>query len=95
MSATLKNDAPELRLYVAGRSPISLRAHNNLRQINQDFFGGRCQIEIVDVLDEPQRAVADGILVTPTLIKLSPAPSIRIIGDLSAVEKVLYSLGGE
>lgn len=95
MSTTHDREAPVLRLYVAGRSPISLRAHSNMRQIDQDFFGGRCQIEIVDVLDAPQRAVADGILVTPTLIKLSPAPSVRIIGDLSLVEKVLFSLGRE
>lgn len=95
MSPAHPDDAPVLRLYIAGRSPISQRAHRNLRQINHDYFDGRCQIEVIDVLDAPQRAVADGILVTPTLMKLSPAPSIRIIGDLSAVEKVLYSLGRE
>lgn len=95
MSVPDAGPSPVLRLYIAGRSDISLRAHHNLKQIDRDHFEGRCQIEIIDVLVAPQRAMADGILVTPTLIKLSPEPRIRIIGDLSAVDKVLFSLGGE
>ena len=84
-----------IRLYVAGQAAISLRAASNLKQIDRDHFDGRCQIEIVDVFAAPQRALADGILVTPTLLKLSPEPAVRIIGDLSATERVIFSLGGE
>lgn len=86
-------EAPVLRLYVAGKAVMSMRAANNLRKINHDFFGDRCQIEIVDVFEAPQRAMADSILVTPTLIKVAPEPVVRIIGDLSAIERVLFSLG--
>ena len=84
-----------LRLYVSGQAAISLRAARNLKQIDRDHFGGRCQIEIVDVFGAPRRALADGILVIPTLLKLSPEPVVRIIGDLSATERVILSLGGE
>lgn len=94
MSGPYDGPPLELRLYVAGKTAISQRAAHNLERINRDHFNGQCQIEIVDIFATPQRALEDGILVTPTLIKLSPAPRVRIIGDLSAEERVIFSLGG-
>jgi circadian clock protein KaiB len=82
-----------LRLYVAGSAPNSLRAVDNLKAMCEAHFSGRCTLEIVDVLKEPLRALNDEILVTPTLVKLSPGARTRVIGDLSDERKVLSALG--
>jgi circadian clock protein KaiB len=82
-----------LRLYVAGRAPNSVRAIANLRILCQEFFPDRYQIEIIDVLEDPMRAIEDDILATPTLVKVSPGPERKIIGNLSEKSKVLHILG--
>jgi circadian clock protein KaiB len=81
-----------LRLYIAGAAPNSLRAEENLRVLCATHLAGRCRLEIVDVLKEPFRALSDDILVTPTLVKLSPGDATRVIGDLSDERKVLSAL---
>ena len=81
-----------LRLYVAGRAPNSLRAISNLEAICGAHFTGH-QLEIVDMLKEPRRAMADRIIVTPTLLKVLPLPAGRVIGDLSDTAQVLLVLG--
>jgi circadian clock protein KaiB len=87
------NTAHVFRLYVTGDAPNSLRARSNLAAIAQERLAGRHTIEEVDVLKEPKRALADNIVVTPTLVKLKPGPECRIIGNLSEREKVLITLG--
>jgi len=84
-----------LRLYVAGNAPNSLRAIANARAICEDQGGSRFELEIVNVLEHPKRALADGIIVTPTLIKLSPSPIQRMVGDLSDRNQVLQTLGSK
>jgi circadian clock protein KaiB len=81
-----------LRLYVAGDAPNSLRAIANLKAICGEKFVSPNELEIVDVLDQPRRALADGVVVTPTLLKLSPPPVQRVIGDLSDTSQVLLTL---
>lgn len=83
-----------LRLYVAGNAPNSLSAVANAKSICQEHFALRHELEIVDLLADPQRALADGIVVTPTLLKLSPEPVQRVIGNLSDRKQVLLALGG-
>jgi circadian clock protein KaiB len=82
-----------LRLYVAGESPNSLRAIANLQAICRAYLTERCQVEIVDILEEPLRLFADGVLVTPTLVKAAPAPAWKMVGDLNETAKVLLALG--
>jgi circadian clock protein KaiB len=82
----------EFRLYVAGNAPNSALALENFHQIGRDFLAGRYDLDIVDVLDDPLRALEDGVLVTPTLIRLSPPP-LKIVGNLSDTETVLIALG--
>lgn len=82
-----------MRLYVASSAPNSLLAVANLKSICQEFLDGNFKLEIVDVLEEPLRALADGIVVTPSLAKLSPAPAARIVGNLSDRGSVTRSLG--
>lgn len=82
-----------LRLYVVGESPNSLRAVSNAQAMCRQYLANKHTLEIVDILEEPLRPIKDGILATPTLVKLSPAPVSRVIGDLSDTAAVLLALG--
>ena len=81
-----------LTLYVTGSSPRTTVAIDNLNRICKQELDGHYELEIVDVLEYPQRAEDERILATPTLIKKLPLPLRRVIGDLSDKEKVLMGL---
>jgi circadian clock protein KaiB len=83
----------KFQLYVAAESHNSVQATANLGALCREYLPGRHEIEIIDVFLEPQRAVAEEILMTPTLLKVSPRPLRRIIGTLSHTQRVLDSLG--
>ncbi|MDQ3040022.1 MAG: circadian clock KaiB family protein [Pseudomonadota bacterium] len=82
----------EFRLFVAGDTSNSLQAIANLRDLCNTYLPDRHTIEIVDVFREPSRALADSVFMTPTLIKLGPLPSRRIVGTLSLLGVLLQSL---
>lgn len=82
----------QLRLYVAGRTPKSVSAFANLKQICEEHLSGRCQIEIIDLRQDPQLAHRDQILAVPTLVRRLPEPIKKIIGDLSNTQRVLVGL---
>ena len=82
----------ELRLYVAGQTPKSLTALNNLKKICKEHMDNQYRIEIIDLLANPQLACGDQILAIPTLVRNLPTPIRKIIGDLSNTEKVLVGL---
>ncbi|MCJ2092072.1 circadian clock KaiB family protein [Methylobacterium sp. J-072] len=81
-----------LRLYVAGQTAKSMAALANLKRVCEQHLAGRYDIEVVDLLKNPQLAAGDQILAIPTLVRRLPAPLKRIIGDLSNTEKVLVGL---
>ncbi|MGH7652862.1 MAG: circadian clock protein KaiB [Gemmatimonadaceae bacterium] len=81
-----------LKLYVTGTSPRTSAAIANLNRICQEELAGLYELEIIDVLENPQVAEDEKILATPTLIKQLPPPLRRVIGDLSDKEKVLFGL---
>jgi circadian clock protein KaiB len=81
-----------LRLYVAGQTPKSVLAFTNLKQICEKHLLGRYEIEIIDLLENPQLARGDQILAIPTLVRRLPEPIKKIIGDLSNTERVLVGL---
>ena len=85
----------KFRLYVAADTENSTQAIANLKTFCRSHLAHRHEIEIVDVLRKPLRALADGILMTPTLIKLGPSPGQKIIGTLSQPETLLRLLGLE
>jgi circadian clock protein KaiB len=85
----------KFRLYVAGDALNSTQAIANLAALCKAHLADRYEVEMVDVFQEPKRALADGILMTPTLIKLGPLPIRRIVGTLSQTEPVLQALGLE
>jgi circadian clock protein KaiB len=90
-----KNGGLQLRLYVAGNAPNSARAIANAKAICDEHFASGHELEIVDMLEHPLRALADGIIVTPTLLKLLPLPVQRVIGNLSDTNQLLLALGGK
>jgi circadian clock protein KaiB len=81
-----------LRLYVAGQSPKSLRAFANLMRICEEHLDSQYDIEIVDLLENPQLAAGDEIVAIPTLVRRLPEPMRKIIGDLSDSDRVLVGL---
>ena len=83
----------KFRLYVAGDALNSAQARANLAALCQAHLAGRHEIEVVDVFREPKRALADGIFMTPTLVKLAPLPVRTIVGTLSQTQTVLQALG--
>ena len=82
-----------LRLYVAGDAPNSKRAIANVKAICDQHFASAHKLEIVDLLQNAEEALADGIVVTPTLLKLLPLPVQRLIGNLSDTDQVVLTLG--
>jgi circadian clock protein KaiB len=83
----------KFRLYVAADTINSAQALANLNALCRTYLAGRHEIEVVDVFRDPQRALAESIRMTPTLVKLAPAPVRTIVGTLSETQRVLEALG--
>jgi circadian clock protein KaiB len=83
------------KLYTAAGTDNSAVAFANLLAICKTHLQNRHSIEVIDVMRHPQRALADGIRMTPTLIKLSPMPARTIVGTLTQTDRVLLALGIE
>ncbi|MEB3282745.1 MAG: circadian clock KaiB family protein [Lyngbya sp.] len=82
-----------LRLYIAGSTLQSLIALKNLQKICDEYLAGRHELEVIDIYEQPELLQAENIVAVPTLIKVLPEPSQRMIGNLSDREKVLIGLG--
>jgi circadian clock protein KaiB len=85
----------KFRLYAAEDTQNSTLAFTNLVSICKLHLGNRYEIEVIDVLRQPKRALADGIRMTPTLVKLSPHPVRTIVGTLNQTHRVMVALGIE
>jgi circadian clock protein KaiB len=87
--------APErylLRLYVTGSTHNSARAIANTRRICEEHLPGRYELEIIDIILQPERLQSDQIVAAPTLVKMLPVPLRRFIGDMSQTERILVGL---
>jgi len=82
-----------VRLYVAGSSPHSLVAIANLRALLDDVAEIEAEVEIIDVLTDPDRGLRDGVMITPMLVKVQPAPERRLLGNLRDRGALLGTLG--
>jgi circadian clock protein KaiB len=82
----------KFRLYVTGDTQNSAQALANLTAICREYLPNRHHVEVVNLLQEPQRALADGVLMTPTLVVLSPSPVRTIVGTLNQTDLVLRAL---
>ena len=81
-----------LTLYVTGNTSLSLKAMTHIKEICSAELKNKVHLKIIDVLAHPQLAEAKKILVTPTLVKETPPPTLRVLGDFSNKEKVLSAL---
>jgi circadian clock protein KaiB len=81
-----------LRLYVAGNTPQSSRAISNLKAICEKYLPDQYDLRVVDLYEQPERAIEDQIMVAPTLVRQLPLPVRRVIGDLSHTDRVLAAL---
>lgn len=92
MSATV---APTVafRLYVAGDAQNSTQAVDNLTALCREHLDGRHEIEVIDVFEEPERAMKDGIMMTPTVVRLDLVPLRKVVGNLSEAAWVIHALG--
>lgn len=93
-----KTTAPDrevvkFRLYIADHARNSCLARANLAAFCAQHLPGKHEIEVLDVFCEPQRACDDGIMMTPTLVKIAPLPVRKIVGTLRHSESVLVELG--
>jgi len=82
----------KLRLYVTDWTPRCVAAYRNLMKICQEHVGDKCNIEVVDLLEQPEAARRDQIVAVPTLVKVSPRPSRVLVGDFTKLERVLKGL---
>jgi len=85
-------EAWNLRLYVAGQTPKSVRAFDNLKRLCEQHLAGQYSIEVVDLVLNPRLAKEDQIIAIPTLVRRLPDPIRKIIGDLSDTERTLVGL---
>jgi circadian clock protein KaiB len=92
-----ENQSPDgpiaLRLYVSGSSARSVEAIRTIRAVCEEHVAGRYTLEIIDVLTEPRHSSRGGILVTPTLLRVSPPPARMVVGNLGSRATILYALG--
>ena len=91
-TADKEGDKWVLRLYVAGQTPKCVTAFANLKKICAEYLQDRYEIQIIDLMENPQLARGDQIVAVPTLVRNLPEPVRKIIGDLSNTEKVLVGL---
>lgn len=80
------------KLYIAGHAQQSQKAIANIKYICDVYLDNNFELDVIDVLERPQLAEKDGILATPTLIRILPIPKRRFIGDLSDTQNVLMGL---
>lgn len=81
-----------LSLFVAGMTPRSLRAIENARQLCEKYLKDRCELEVIDVYQQPGLVKDAQVIAAPTLVKHLPPPIQRFIGDLSDPEPILVRL---
>ncbi|MEI7556268.1 circadian clock KaiB family protein [Candidatus Chlorohelix sp.] len=82
-----------LRLFVTGTTPKSAQAIQNIQKICEELLEGRYRLEVIDIYQQPEKAIEAQIVAVPTLIKQLPFPLRKIVGNLSDVERVITSLG--
>lgn len=86
------NPLYELKLFVTGMTPNSMRAVHNITTICSEHLGNNCRLEIIDVYQNAELAKGENIIATPTLVRVAPGPARRLVGDLSETKKVLSLL---
>lgn len=88
----MSNKKIHLRLYISRGSPNSRMALQNITKIRNRYLADRCELEVIDLFEEPLRALEDGVMMTPMLLLVSRDPPVSIVGNLSDSAPVLQAL---
>ena len=88
-------DEVTLRLYVTMGTPASSRAIANTRRLCEQHLSGRYRLDVFNIADHIERATADEVIASPTLVRASPLPMRRFIGDLSNGRSIAGALGAQ
>lgn len=83
----------QLRLFIAGMAPRSAEAVANLKRLATEYFGDRCEVEIVDIYEHPEAAAQAQVIAVPTLMRSFPLPQRKLIGSIADMARVVASLG--
>ena len=86
------NEKYILRLFVTGMTPKSVAAIENVRKICEEHLKGRCELEVIDIYQQPEYAKAEQLIAAPTLVKKLPLPLRKFIGDMSDKDRILIGL---
>ena len=86
-------DTYVLRLYITGASPNSIRAVENIKAVCEEYLPGKYELQVIDIHQQPQLAAGEDVIAVPLMVKLSPYPKRRLIGDMSDTQRVLKGLG--
>ncbi len=81
------------QIFITGNTPRSELALANLQRMCEKYLSGKWEVTVIDVLEQPHLAEEAKILATPTLLKVSPPPIRKVIGDLSDIDRVMAGLG--
>ena len=88
----MQEDENVFLLFVAGKSPTSLRAIVNIKALCEKYLKGKYKLDIIDIYEQPSLAVTENIIAVPVLVKKIPLPEERMVGDLSDTQSVLNGL---
>lgn len=89
---TKGNEKYVLHLFVAGMSPRSIEAIENIKKICEEYMPGRYQLDVIDIYQQPIFAKEGQIVAAPTLLKELPLPLRKLVGSMSDKERVLVGL---
>lgn len=84
-----------IQLFISGETQTSIKAKDMMDSICTDHLKNNCDIEVIDILQDPDKAEEEGIMAIPTLIRKFPLPEVRLIGALTIKTRVITGLGIE
>jgi circadian clock protein KaiB len=82
-----------LRLFITGHTEKSMRAVRNITDLCEQHLHGAYELEVIDVYQQPELAIEHQLVAVPTLLKVLPLPTRKMIGDMSDSRRVLAGLG--
>ena len=88
-----QNEIYQLRLYITGMSRQSMQALTNLKQVCDKHLVGQYELKVIDLQRPPESIEGDGFVVAPMLVKRSPLPVCKLVGNLANTQELLRRLG--
>lgn len=82
----------KLRIYITGKDPKTKKDVEHIKHILEERVSGQYSLEVLDVLENSRQALEDNIFVTPTILRSSPLPQKKIIGDIRVTGRMLQLL---